>query len=378
MHIALVTNNYKPYSGGVVSSVDSFAQELRKNGHKVTIITLNFLGAQHADDEHVIRLKCPIKFMYHQNHMAVPWFPDRQIQELFDTLRPDIIHSQHPFLLGTSAKRYAKKYGIPIVFTYHTRYADYLHYIPLPDSIVRPVVQRFVDGYCSSVDSIIAPTRSIEALIRSRNVDTPIHVIPSGLQPAFVPQERPVKKTGQGTPFNLLVVSRFAPEKNISVLIDLFKRLGDRFTMTLIGYGPEFEPLKNYGYRDLGLSPERITFIHKPEKQIIADAYKKADLFLFSSITDVQPLVFVESMAGSTPIIALAGPGRDNIINGVNGFVVNTIDEMETMVRQIADNPDLHAALQDGAWRMAQDYWPSQTTKKLLGVYEGLVTNTIG
>ena len=36
MKIAMLTNNYKPFVGGVPISVERLAKELRKQGHKVT------------------------------------------------------------------------------------------------------------------------------------------------------------------------------------------------------------------------------------------------------------------------------------------------------------------------------------------------------
>ena len=78
MRIAFVTNNYYPYSGGVVSSIDALAEQLRKQGHEVFIITLDFLGKKHNNPAGVIRVNCPIKFRYKNNHMAIPWRPYAQ------------------------------------------------------------------------------------------------------------------------------------------------------------------------------------------------------------------------------------------------------------------------------------------------------------
>jgi glycosyltransferase involved in cell wall biosynthesis len=239
--------------------------------------------------------------------------------------------------------------------------------------MVRKVVRALVGNYCATVNCIIAPTITIQNDIRSCAIDTQIEVIPSGLQQRFIPENQPSKKRDVRDPFKLLVVSRFVPEKNIKVVIDLFTRLDSRYTLTLIGYGPLFEPLKEYAYTQLELSAERVIFVHKPAQELIADAYLRADLFLFSSLTDVQPLALVESMAAGTPIIALAGHGRENIKNGYNGFIVDTVDEMYATINQIADAPALHGILQDGAWQMAQEYMPQKSTQKLVAVYEKLL-----
>src|SRR5436189_6357245 len=100
MRIIFVTNNYTPYSGGLVSSIDATVQELRAQGHNVLIITLNFLGDLHKAENDLIRITCPIRFMYKKNHMAIPWRPTHELLSIAKQFSPDIIHVHHPFLLG--------------------------------------------------------------------------------------------------------------------------------------------------------------------------------------------------------------------------------------------------------------------------------------
>lgn len=47
MKIAMLTNNYKPFVGGVPISVERLAKELRKQGHKVTVFAPDY-GLIHA------------------------------------------------------------------------------------------------------------------------------------------------------------------------------------------------------------------------------------------------------------------------------------------------------------------------------------------
>ncbi len=375
LRIAFVTNNYTPYSGGVVSSITSFAQELKRSGHEVTIITLDF-GVHCNDDPMVQRIPCPVTFMYKKNYMAVPWRARHHLQQLLEVFNPDIIHSQHPFLLGAVTHRVAKTLQCPMVFTYHTVYEDYAHYVPLPQAITRWAIIQLVTSYCKSVQLVVTPSVVIQNTLKSRGIPTPTAVIRSGLQSVFVPKEQPAKRKQQ-KPFTLLVVSRFVPEKNIGFILDLFKQLKEQcpdvFQLTLIGYGQEFELLKKYAYDTLTLSAQEVVFIHKPDKKVIAQAYRQADLFLFASHTDVQPLALVEALAGATPIIALAGVGRAVIKHGYNGFIAHSMQEMIAYIMRIAESPELHQQLQDNAWKTAQDYVPAQTTAQLVESYYNVI-----
>ncbi|MFC1842798.1 glycosyltransferase, partial [Candidatus Dependentiae bacterium] len=326
LNIAIVTNNYTPYSGGVVSSIDSFVNELHKQGHKAFIITLDFLGAEHKDPYYVIRIPSTYRFMYKNNHMGIPTSKTKKLEHIIQMLNPDIIHTQHPFFICNAALKIAKKLNIPTVFTYHTIYERYLHYIPVPQFISKPIVKKMVLSFCKKVDRIIVPSSYIKNYLEKNNIETKTEKIPSGILPIFIKDKLcNIQKQG----FNLILVSRFVKEKNIEFLLRLFAKLIKKypeknFAFTLIGYGNEYENIKKYAYKKLKLK-NSVTFIHRPQKQTIADLYLQSDLFLFSSTSDTQGLVLAEAMGCGCPVVSLDGPGqRDIIKNGQNGFLCNT------------------------------------------------------
>ncbi len=375
LHIVFVTNNYKPYSGGVVSSIDSFTQELFIQGHKVTIITLDFLGQSLDDDPpYVLRIFSPVRFYYKGNPLAVPWRPDSTLFTIIKKLNPDIIHTHHPFLLGISALKTGKKLNIPVIFTYHTRYEHYLHYLPMPSAISRPIVQRFAFSYCNEVAGIIAPSASTKIFLEGCAIKSPIHVIPSGILPLFLQPSFQPRKINM--PFKLLTVSRFTKEKNIPFLLDVIANLRTRaINLKLIGYGPELEYLQHYAYQTLNLSKELVHFIIRPPKHEIAAHYLQSDLFIFASQTETQGLVLAEAMANGLPIIALNGPGQTDIVrHGKNGFLIENVEEMTKKIQEIMQNPALHTKLQKSAWETGQEFSAATMTEKLINVYQTLLS----
>src|SRR5579863_5217442 len=154
MRIFFVTNYYTPYSGGVTQSIIAITDALRTQGHEVFIITLDF-EPKTKSAPNVIRVPCPIRFMYKKNYMAIPWRPTYFITQLLRQYKPDIVHVQHPFLLGTSGLRAARACNIPCVFTYHTMYEDYAHYVPLPHRFTKKLISSAVRRFCNNVDGII-------------------------------------------------------------------------------------------------------------------------------------------------------------------------------------------------------------------------------
>lgn len=370
MRIVFVTNNYTPYSGGVVSSIQATTDGLRSKGHEVLIVSLDFLGERHDDPDYVVRVTSPIRFFYKKNHMAIPWRPTHMVTQLIKSYSPDVVHVHHPFLLGVSGLRAARSLGIPCVFTYHTIYEQYAHYLPVPELFSQPLITKAVDVFCTSVDGIVAPSSAIREHIRSRGVIAPVEVIPSALRLNFLSDGSRAILPKEHHFFDLLLVSRFVQEKNIPFVFDVFKLLPENVRLTLVGYGVEYEIMQKLAFETLALPRERVRFIHKPISDDLLALYRSSDLFIFPSRTDTQGLVMVEALSQGLPVIALDGPGqRDIIANGINGFVIESDRQAADIIIKIMKNPSLHEQLIAGAYSTAYNYYPDCTTSKLLHFY---------
>jgi 1,2-diacylglycerol 3-alpha-glucosyltransferase len=376
MRILFITNNYTPYSGGVVSSIQATVGALQALGHEVQIVTLNFLGAKHQDPPYVHRVPSLLRFVYKNNRMAMPWRAKRHLRAIITRFSPDVIHVHHPFLLGWLGAQLGRRLSIPIVFTYHTLYEHYAHYVPAPELLVKFIIRRQVEQFCRYVDGIVLPSNAMHSHVGPTRAAT--LVLPSGLNQHFVDLPFRPHTIAEHNTIRLLLVSRFAPEKNIEWLLDVMILL--RFCnveLTLVGHGAEYERLQFYAYRQLHLQ-ETVIFVHKPTPQELLACYKRADIFLFPSTSDTQGLVLAEAMACGKPVVALDGPGqRDIIRDGYNGYIVKTKKQMADRIIDIARDRKLYKHLQDGAWHTGRDYDPLFLTRKLLTFYQGLLKKFI-
>ena len=370
LRIALISNNYTPYSGGVVSSIKAQVATLLEDGHLVRIITLDFLGNKHTDPDYVVRVRTPIKFKCKQNHYAIPWYMVTQLKEIISGMKADIVHVHHPFLLGAKGLEVARTLGIPIVFTYHTLYEEYAHYVPLPATIAKPLIHKLVRQFCSAVDAIIAPSPGIIDYLKEQNISTRLECIPSPLQSCF--QDIPYTERTRlpDDPVKLLSILRFTKEKNVPFLLDVLSLLDERFTLTLIGYGAEYENLRAYAYDHLQLSEKQLQFVVKPPREQLINYYRDADLFLFPSKTDTQGLVMLEAMVFSMPVVAVMGPGqRDIIRQNKNGLLVSTTEEMAQAIKYLTEHNKTFISLQKEAWCTAKNYLPEKFRIQLLALY---------
>jgi hypothetical protein len=83
-------------------------------------------------------------------------------------LELDIFHAQHPFLLGVTARRLARAQKRPLVFTYHTRYEKYAHYVPLPERLVASIAVRLACRFAGAADVVVAPSARTPRAWRTR------------------------------------------------------------------------------------------------------------------------------------------------------------------------------------------------------------------
>ena len=376
MRIFFVTNNYTPYTGGVTNSIIATTDALRTQGHKVFIITLDFKPQKQAQDpDYVIRLFCPIRFTYKKNYMAIPWRSTHAIKKLIKQYKPDIVHIHHPFLLGASALKVAQTYHIPCVFTYHTLYEDYAHYIPLPQRWTKPFIRLIIKHFCHEMQGIIVPSSAIKHYLVAQDIKTSMAIIPSPLRSFFFATHNQTITPLPKKYFELLIVTRFVPEKNVPFIFDVFKQLPENFALTLVGYGNDYEKLQQLAYKQLHFSPQRVRFVHKPPQDDLLACYRNADLFIFTSTTDTQGIVLAESMSQGVPVIAIDGPGqRDIIKNGYNGFIAKDANQAAQIVMNIASNKVLHTTLIAGARVTAENYHATIITKKLLEFYHRIIS----
>lgn len=372
LKIAIVTNNYKPYAGGVVSSIDAFVGGLRQMGHEVIIVTLDFSGS-HRREKGLYRISCPIRFRYKKNPMAIPLRATQELEQILTEFSPDIVHSQHPFLLGVSAVKVCKKLQLPLVFTHHTQYAKYSHYVPLPTSLVRPAINYLVESYAQEVKGIIAPSQEIQYQLEEKGVKTKIQVIPSPIQPLFF-EQIDYGGRSKSDKVNLITVSRFMPEKNLLFLLDVVAQLDpERFQFTLVGFGEQQSELEEYAYDRLGMSNKQVKFVIKPQRKRLKKLYDQADLFLFASQTETQGLVLAEAMACGLPVIALDSPPlRDIVQSGKNGYLVSSGQEMKRSIIESMDGAR-YKALQANAQQTAYRYSVMSLCSTLTHWYQGIL-----
>jgi len=377
MHIANFTNTYLPVISGVVRSIRSYREELTRRGHNVFIFAQE---ADYEDEEPFIfrypSLNLPIGVDY---PAAIPISP--YLDRLIPDIKPDVIHTHHPFLLGQTAATKAQEYNLPLVFTFHTKYREYTHYIPSQlepvQNFVKDTLERWLQDFMRRCQHIIIPSESMrDILVNEYGLKSNYTVIPTGInleayRSANGQKIRSKRRWKEDTV--MISVGRLAPEKNWATLIHaaaLVIKDYPRFRLALIGDGAERNDLEALT-RELRIH-KRVTFIGSVPFSETPDYMKAADLFGFASISETQGLATLEAMAAGLPVVAVDASGtRDILKHGQQGYLVkNEAQALAAGIKRMLENPERMRKFSAAAYKKAESFSIETLTDKLLGVYE--------
>lgn len=388
MKICMFTNTYLPQVGGVARSVHLFAEDLQAMGHRVMIVAPTYAEQNGADAGTMDVLRMPAIQHFNDSDFSVQIPLPFLIQDTIRTLAPHLIHSHHPFLLGDAAMRAAHRRELPLVFTHHTRYEDYMHYVAAESDTMRRFAIHLSTAYANLCHHVVAPSQSIATLLLERGVRSPVTTIPTGVDTRFF-------ASGDGDRFRTAHhiglqdpvighVGRLAPEKNLPYLARAVAQMvGQRpdARFLVVGEGPSAEDVAEV-FRSTGRS-ENLILVGSQTGRDLSDAYAAMDIFAFASRTETQGMVLVEAMASGKAVVALDASGvREVIVDGRNGRLLPGKAKEEEFARALnALLEQTHTGgkeMEMAARRTAADFSRERCAARLAALYESVCREQAG
>ncbi len=378
MNIVMLTNTFTPHVGGVARSVAAFTREYRRRGHRVLVVAPVFRN-QPVNETEVVRIPAIQNFNGSDFSVVLP--VSGLLTEVLDEFAPDIIHAHHPYLLGVTALRVARYRELPLVFTHHTLYEEYTHYVPGDAPKLRRFIIEAAIRYANLSDQVFAPSESIMTLLRERGVVTPITVVPTGVQTAHFARGNGGRfRQSVGIPADAFVVGhlgRLAPEKNLEFLAEAvaaFLKTTSRAHFLLIGTGPSVGVIREIIARE-GLDA-RFHMAGILEQEQLADALHAMDLFAFASRSETQGMVLTEAMAAALPVVAIDANGvREVVRDYSNGRLLHgeSIKAFAAALQWMAELPaEQYRDLQRAALDTAEAFSMAHSADEALSCYASL------
>ncbi len=232
--------------------------------------------------------------------------------------KPTAVHLSAPDLLGSQAGKWARRQGLPLVASLHTRFETYLSYYGL--DWLRPQVERYLDGFYRRCDRVLAPNAPIADLLRAQGLGERVAVWGRGVdRDRFAPARRDTAwRRSLGIADNEVVVAflgRLVMEKGLDVLSETMIRLrGQPLRPLIIGEGPA----RAFVEQRL---PEAI-FTGHLDGEALGRAVSSADILFNPSLTEAFGNATLEGMAAGLAVLcprapstsALIADGRDGVL----------------------------------------------------------------
>jgi 1,2-diacylglycerol 3-alpha-glucosyltransferase len=352
MKIALFTETYLPVINGIVTHVKTLKDGLEQLGHKVMIVTADTRYKKHKLTEDI--LYCPalirVKKIYNYG-LASPLSAKRfQILRAF---KPDIIHIHNEFGIGLSGILIAELLNVPIVYTLHTMYDDYIYYIARKrlNHLTTKLTHTYARALAHFADALTGPSSKVEDYFKKCGVKKRVEVIANSVELDKFNRDNTDMVKAQAIRneygFNkddyvFTFCGRIGKEKNISRLIeDIHKTVkpDDGIKVLIIGGGPlidqHMDEAEKYGLEDI------IKFAGRVEHDDLPPYYAACNAYVTASLSDTCSISMLEGMAMNLPCLHIRDEkNAGQVVDGVNGYIYNDADEMYKHMKNLKAMPE--------------------------------------
>jgi glycosyltransferase involved in cell wall biosynthesis len=394
LRVVLTSESYLPYVSGVTVSVDALARGLGAAGHEVLVVAprpadgpaIAGVGSPGPEPAYAWLASYELPRVVPPGYrMAWPNPADDAWRTARD-FRPDIVHAHSPFVTGLQAIRLARAVRAPLVFTHHTRFGDYGHYLGPLAGPGSALTDAFLRRFWIRCAAIVAPGSDLAADIRTRLPAARrerVHVIPTGIDVATISALPPVDpRAASGWPSDAAVVGtlgRLAVEKSTGDILDAVARV-PHARLLVVGGGPAEPEL-----RTRALAPDlhgRVAFTGALPRMEALSRLAAADVFAFASRTETQGLVLAEALSVGLPAVAIDGPGvRDSVRDGVDGIVVDAepgssrAERLGSALGDLLSDPARRAEMAAAARRDAGRFSVGSRVAEMVRLYRGLLAS---
>lgn len=384
MRIGIFSDAYKPLVSGVTTSLQMLVEGLKQQGHEVFVITVSAKGAKEYDKDHpyIYRIKgMPIPKKGLTSYRFVR--NSKKHLKYIESLNLDVIHVHSEFTIGSVAIKVKKKLDIPMVFTVHTMYEEYLFYVSkfltkLFRKSFMKALKKLMARFILSSEVTLTPSEKIKDLMLSYNIDGNYKIVPSGIDLSKFKKsnykEEDIKnlKISLGikeNEFVCLFIGRISNEKSIDVLIDGFAASkNENMKFLVVGDGPAMSKLESQ-IKKLDLKDKVILTGMIPWEQV-GLYYQLGDCFLNASISETQGLTYIEALAAELPLVVKYDKVLEAVVeDSYNGLFFKDNNELPALLNKIYKTPELLIELKKNTLISVKKYSREVYAENALNAY---------
>ena len=234
--------------------------------------------------------------------------------------KPDILHLNVVWPLGSIALRLAKYWKVPMVVTEH-----WTGYQPEDGRYRGYAMQNITRKTIRKAKAILPVSESLKTAMLNHRLKGNYHVIPNVVDDTlFKLAEKPVEALKM-----LHVSSLDDAQKNVSGMLKQFaqiKRHHPDAELNIVGSGADESAIKRLS-NELGLTFRGVNFLGKLEGETLANAYREASVFVMNSRFETQGVVILEALLSGISVIVPNVGGIPEFVNESNGVLFDSKDE---------------------------------------------------
>ena len=300
MKILFAIDAYFTNNNGTSISAQRFADELRKRGHEVRILTSCDESRENIFS--MPKLKIPFfQGLIEKHGFQFAKCRKRIIREAVQWA--DIIHCFMPFMLEAKTKKMADKLGKPSTSAFHVQPENITSSLGLGkvawvNNLLYRIFRYTTYNHYAHVHT---PSPFMAGEIEKRGYTAKIHTISNGIQSDFTWTKR-CKDPKFADKILIMMVGRLAGEKRQDIIINAlqYSKYGDRIQLVFAGKGPKFRQYYKLGQK-LNHPP---IFTYLPKDKLI-NLLAQCDLYVHASDMESEAISCIEAFAtGLVPVIS--------------------------------------------------------------------------
>lgn len=389
MNIVFFSDSFWPTVNGVVTYVTETARQLKKMGHHILLVVpySNKLVIPHDFDKDDLFLakSLPADRLYPGWRVAL--FYSSGLDRALTRFRPDVVHIQTIFTVGLGGVIAARRFGKPLISTYHTYIASEEMFKVFGVTkgrgtrVVKKMMWEYTKSFHNRSDLVLAPTKEIFLILKRNGISVPIEVLAEGIDLSYfkVLRTREREKLRQDYSLSgrkvVVYVGRLSVEKNLILTLQVIKDVAlsvPSVLLLLIGDGPQKEELVRQ-VRQLGIEDHvRFLGMLEREKLFVSGMLSVCDLFLTTSKFETFGLTTLEAIASGLPVVAIESQGACELIEG-NGLISSEVRaDLTGNVIKILTHAEMAERFHRNSLKLAEKYSVVKTTADLVKIYEKL------
>lgn len=291
----------------------------------------------------------------------------------------DLIVCQEPFITGLTGWIIKKMSKSKLLIHFHGDFWENENWLKEKKiNYLFLLISKFI---VPRADALRVVSFGIKEKIVRAGIDSEkIYVIPTPVDLKKFEHQNPnkldeIKKSVDNKKI-ILYVGRLAREKNLKMLIDVFKIVYDDFrdsVLLIVGEGIERENLEHQ-VLELNLK-NKVIFQGSVDSDELADYYHASVVFVLSSDSESFGKVLVEAGASTLVSVSTKTTGAKEIIKDKEtGFLVKINDKKDfaKKILYLLQNPEICAKMGEQAKNRVNKYF-GDTTGKIIELWNSLV-----